>query len=1147
MGAKEIAGTGSTVTVAHLRYLAKDLEKINSNISKHSETLGEETLSSEEKSLLDLAQQCKNVTIDLLQCLDTLIINNGNKKSAWSSIKAAFKTIWNKDRIDTLSGRLKEYRAQLTLSLLLVLNMHNNARRGGDNNVTGERSEIVEVVSVNCQSLRDTVEESRDAILSAILTSRDGISTGISARPMDMPSWTRNSDEFKRTVTTFSHCSRTLNQPSGGAPGFRQDLAEDCSQRIVDTLFFRGITHRGDTIPQSHKDTFEWVWAEELCRGSKHGLLEWLEGGSGCFWISGKAGSGKSSLMRYLQGDKRTLRALSNWSYGKPVLDGAPTTKPSLMNSLQGPGGQSTVKVLAGGSSTQLVVSSFYFWYAGSSLQKSHAGLLRSQLHDVLSASPSLAPVLFPDIYRSILARPAQDLADISFEELKLAFDRLIDSVPEYLKICFFVDGLDEYVGDHSELCALFARAIKSPRLKILVSSRPIPVCVANFADCPSIRLQDLTKHDIEKYVSDHLKANPLMRKMEAFEEGATDRLIQNIVSKACGVFLWVVLVTKKVIIGLQNYDLLSDMESEIEKLPSDLATLYDHMLGSMSEQGRILGSKYLQLLLRNMQISQNYPLTLLQLSFAEQEECTRVLEASYQALTTEEENWRCEATEGRLRSRCCGLVEVQGYINPELAMGGSSMRNRTIEFFHRTVVEFLCLDAIWDRMLSLTSNSSFEPDLTLITSAISELKSIPCEPPTSLDINGIPEVSWRLCRLVTYGEHVNHKTKWAFRTLYLDEIVEALQCHWYDSKLFKSPKEQHEAIKASADRGCKVLRLSYPESLIFSCGMTSTDFGIFDHLNRAFSMNDDDCCWYTTALLIHYTEELDSRIQVALAKRLLNPYTLPNTLTVVPTDTWLWKLRLQNVKAWDGTSRPLWSFWELIMLNAYSVSHPPEGKGAFEYKNILLIQSLVHLIIGALNRGARQMLFLRLDTRASLEDEENVQSLSAKSIIEALCQSIRLNTIDSSSSQSTVDAVNFQLDALESKLRYNCFGNTRSRGEISSEESEYVNEATEGFGFSSYDPDSLLFLDNDPNLPLDDWWEYDSESIESEQDVQQDAPGESSHSWSSTFQSNSPLLKRGEDLISSEDNVNSAEGSSNSESSRRPQKRVAVRTTGRP
>jgi hypothetical protein len=58
---------------------------------------------------------------------------------------------------------------------------------------------------------------------------------------------------------------------------------------------------------------------------------------------------------------------------------------------------------------------------------------------------------------------------------LKAAFKRWIDFAPAVSKLCFFIDGLDEYEGDKEEMAEFFKTISSSsmPHVKICVSSRP--------------------------------------------------------------------------------------------------------------------------------------------------------------------------------------------------------------------------------------------------------------------------------------------------------------------------------------------------------------------------------------------------------------------------------------------------------------------------------------------------------------------------------------------------------------------------------------------------------------------------------------------------------------------------------------------------
>jgi len=446
---------------------------------------------------------------------------------------------------------------------------------------------------------------------------------------------------------------------------------------------------------------------------------QWLSQENGIYWIQGKPGSGKSRCLIYC-----TANAKSN-SIGKSCLMKYLTYQEETRELLVKWAGEAP-----------LIIASFFFWYPGTPMQKSQNGLLRSLLHQIISQQPLLIPIAFPEAWDSFNENLAETL-EMSRGELIRAVSRVLSQTVFELKICLFIDGLDEYEGDHAEIVALFEGVLTSESTKICVSSRPWLVFKNSFANHPTLKLQDLTKDDIEKYINEMLGESNHMAELQERESDEAASLIQDIARKSSGVFLWVTLVVRSLLTGLLNNDCISDLKRRLEQLPSDLEELYIHML-------RRIDPFYLQQAIRLFVIVQkaHRPLPSLVVSIVDDYDPSASLASDIVLMAETDVASRCRKMEDKIQSRCLGLLECVNRAHPTsisasvvdfpflddlMYVAGFESLSVRVQYMHRTVVDFLEKEENWTKLLGSLKDDSIFHDVyqALCFSSLVQLKQI--------------------------------------------------------------------------------------------------------------------------------------------------------------------------------------------------------------------------------------------------------------------------------------------------------------------------------------------------------------------------------------------------------------------------------------
>lgn len=472
-----------------------------------------------------------------------------------------------------------------------------------------------------------------------------------------------------------------------------RDMARE--HEILSSLSYEHHLDRYQSITPAHKKTFSWVFHPANTSSEGKRLVQWLRHGQGVFWITGKPGSGKSTMMKFLCDDSQTITALKEWT-----------------------------------GDEKLAIVSHYFWLSGTSMQKSQEGLFRSLLHGIFQRCPELIQKVCPARWAAV----SQDNG-MKSQARRWALDELLTAISSIsslsqleTKFCIFIDGLDEYTGDHVEMCNTIQKlGTRSQDIKLCVSSRPWNDFENAFGGGQELlKMHQLTRDDICEYARARLSEHWAWTSIAA-NACLADSLINLILQHAEGVFLWVVLVTKEIRESMSNYDSLEDLFRRVEGYPSDLGEFFQHILESVDPFYHAKMSTALQLTLAAPQ-----PLQLPIYYFHE-----RILTDADYALklptsppdedVAEE---RCKITEKRLRGWCKGLLEVQNH------------NGLDVQFLHRTVRDFLQTPTMV-AFLEAKAPANFSANLAIMKAYTAWIKSRTFfDKPEKVQHTDVPEFS---------------------------------------------------------------------------------------------------------------------------------------------------------------------------------------------------------------------------------------------------------------------------------------------------------------------------------------------------------------------------------------------------------------------
>ncbi|KAI0445096.1 hypothetical protein F4803DRAFT_509394 [Xylaria telfairii] len=592
-------------------------------------------------SLTALGERARDISREIERLLDTAKAQR-SRRSRSAKLLATLKELKLLDPLKSLNDRLSAFRDQIGLRINLMLlrqqtqiqtalNRYSKDNQAYTSEVNSKLDYIIELVQSSVVGTGNLYNEENNL-------SWRGTSEDLATLVQDLRSWRPYLLDFHKT------------------------------ERIVTSLDFNQVEERRNSIVDAHRQTYQWIFDADRAN-----LKTWLTvEHAPIYWIAGNAGSGKSTLMKFIHKHPSMLTGIRSWTGGRT-----------------------------------LHVASHFFWLAGTPIQQSEEGLLRSLLYQILLEHPEITRHVFPTRWE--MANSLLDSARAVVWSTKELLDSFIALPSTLSKDCFFIfiDGLDEYNGEHEDLIRIIKTLGTTLNVKLCVSSRPWLDFSDAFSTSPwKLYLQDLTKSDIRTYVHDKLEAHCHFRRLSARNPEAAEYLVAQITTRAQGVFLWVYLVVRSLTRGLVNADTIRDLQRRVDEVPQQLEDFFERILCSidsfyMSRTARIF------LVLAHARSS----LPLISFYFLDQDEEGLPFEPATflksWPLVNEEELDLITTKKRQLIAQCKDLIDIIEL--PEEPI----MFNYIALFLHRTVIDFINQPRILSRLFE-QAGSEFSPVVAL-------------------------------------------------------------------------------------------------------------------------------------------------------------------------------------------------------------------------------------------------------------------------------------------------------------------------------------------------------------------------------------------------------------------------------------------------
>ncbi|KAI0441725.1 hypothetical protein F4803DRAFT_407988 [Xylaria telfairii] len=629
---------GTTAEADELIMIINNVRHLHGQVK--GQHLSNRKLSFDESNVLAMVEECDALANKLEDTIATLKRRNGTVSRTLESARVAFRSFSKHDEIQALKSRLDALDQHIRSYLYRALQKKEHSI------IMAKLEEIETSVKTHIEN-GSNLGHIRDDIL-LTLTNRTKLSGEIEA-----------ATQAERLASIKTKLEMLEKEQYICATQIK----------ILKSLYFPELRRRWHQIRDADIRSNEWIYD-----AGKTSFVSWLESqrqGDSFFYITGRAGSGKSTLMKFVSENKRTKESLERWA-GKAKLHTA----------------------------------SYYFWNQGTDKQKSGIGLFQSLLYQILRLAPDLITLINQDrLHHEVWEM--KKLIDI-FKQI--AQQTVLDT-----KFCFFIDGLDEYDGDEKDIIHLLQELSISQHIKICASSRPGRQYESTLPkDDRTFDIARFTKGDMLRYIKTRLQQCVNWRRLAAADPPTCQDILNELSARAGGVWLWVSLVTADIIKEAEKNEEAATLRKIVDEFPADLYEYFARMIRRIPKRHHEEMAETFLVVMEELQPLPLYAFALLERG---RKNSNYAIDAPTEPISEEGVKSTYPALRDRIRNRCSDLLIVHDEPHPIFL-------SHSVDFLHRTVRDFL--QEGYNKQLEMYAKEEFDPLVSLSKICLGLLKALP-------------------------------------------------------------------------------------------------------------------------------------------------------------------------------------------------------------------------------------------------------------------------------------------------------------------------------------------------------------------------------------------------------------------------------------